>query len=106
MTQMGDFINKFAVLGFSALLALSLAANVRADSQQLAEKQGLLPNAFANAADTNPGAGITPPNPAEVTQSAKSEPVAVPLPRTWEMELVGLLLVACLNVKSVRRIFI
>jgi hypothetical protein len=69
--------------------------------------QGLLANAFVDAADTKFGAGITPLSAAEIIPAAESTaPAAVPLPPTWEMGLVGLLLVAPLSLKCVRRIFI
>jgi hypothetical protein len=66
--------------------------------------QGLLANAFVAAADTHFNAGIAPLTEAEIIQSAKSVPAAVPLPRTWEMGVVGLLAAAAASTKISRRV--
>jgi hypothetical protein len=56
--------------------------------------QGLLANAFISVADSQFKAGISPLTPAELIKSAQSVPTAIPLPRTWEMGIVGLLIAA------------
>ncbi len=66
--------------------------------------QGLLANAFVSAADTNFNAGILPLSQAQIIESARSVPAAVPLPRTWEIGLVGFLIVGGLGSRLSRRV--
>jgi hypothetical protein len=66
--------------------------------------QGLLANAFIDAADKQFSAGITPLSPGDIIQSARSVPAAVPTPRAWEISVVGLLIVAVVSTKFGRRI--
>jgi hypothetical protein len=82
------------------------ASRFLADGQHIGTVgQGRLADAFASDSDSNLNTELTPiAHQVDTIQSARSIPVAVPLPRTWELSTLGLLIVAGAGSKLGKRI--
>ena len=89
---------------YNAFIGVGLMAGAASGQTVAPGNSGLIPSVLNDSSDSRSGQDIKPSTNSQISETSHAVPVAVPLPRTWEMGLVGLLVVACVGPRLSRRL--